>query len=70
MGRSIILSIKDIAAKIALPGIVFLIVGGVVYTVGVIFYALKKYRYMHSVWHLFVLAGSIFHYFSILLYVL
>lgn len=70
MGWAIIFTIGDIAAKIALPGIVFLLVGGIVYTVGVVFYALKKYRYMHSVWHLFVLAGSIFHYFSILLYVL
>lgn len=70
MGWAIIFTVGEIAKKIALPGIVFLIVGGVVYTVGVIFYSLKKYRYMHSVWHLFVLAGSIFHYFSILLYVL
>lgn len=70
MGWAIIFTIGDIAAKIALPGIVFLLVGGIVYTVGVVFYVLKKYRYMHSVWHLFVLAGSIFHYFSILLYVL
>jgi hemolysin III len=55
---------------LALPGVVFLMVGGVVYTVGIVFYALKKYRYTHSVWHLFVLGGSVFHYFSILLYVL
>ncbi|MCH5185216.1 MAG: hemolysin III family protein, partial [Oscillospiraceae bacterium] len=53
-----------------IPGIALLVAGGVVYTVGAVFYALKKYRYMHSVWHIFVLAGSIFHYFSILLYVL
>lgn len=70
MGWAIIFTIKDIAASVAVPGLVFLLVGGIIYTVGVIFYAMKKYRYMHSVWHLFVLAGSIFHYFSILFYVL
>jgi hemolysin III len=70
MGWAIVFSIKDIAENLALPGVVFLMVGGVVYTVGIVFYALKKYRYTHSVWHLFVLGGSVFHYFSILLYVL
>lgn len=70
MGWGIILSIKPLAQNLPLPGLMLLIAGGVVYTVGVVFYVLKKYRYMHSVWHLFVLGGSIFHYFSILLYVL
>jgi len=51
-------------------GLVFLVVGGVLYTVGIIFYALKKVKYMHSVWHLFVLAGSIMHFFCVYLYVL
>ena len=70
MGWGIVLSIKPMLQNIALPGIVLLGVGGIVYTVGVIFYVLKRYRYMHSIWHLFVLAGSVFHYFSILLFVL
>ena len=70
MGWAIVFSIGDIIENVAFPGIVLLIVGGVVYTAGVIFYVLKKYRYMHSVWHLFVLGGSICHYFSILLYVI
>ncbi len=70
MGWAIVFSIKDIAASVAVPGLVFLFVGGIVYTVGIVFYAMKKYRYMHSVWHLFVLAGSIFQYFSILFYVI
>lgn len=70
MGWGIVLSIKPMMARVALPGIVLLAAGGVVYTIGVIFYVLKKYRYMHSVWHLFVLAGSVLHYFSILLFVL
>lgn len=70
MGWGIVLSIKPLAQNLAMPGIALLVAGGLVYTIGVIFYVLKKYRYMHSVWHLFVLAGSVCHYFSILLYVL
>ncbi|MDY3929918.1 MAG: hemolysin III family protein, partial [Clostridia bacterium] len=70
MGWAIIFSIGDIVRSVEFPGVVLLIVGGIVYTVGVIFYVLKKYRYMHSVWHLFVLGGSVCHYFSILLYVI
>lgn len=70
MGWGIVLSIKPLAQNLPLGGLWLLIAGGLVYTVGVIFYVMKKYRYMHSVWHLFVLAGSICHYFSILLFVL
>ena len=70
MGWGIVLSIKPLAQNLAVPGIILLVAGGLIYTVGVIFYVMKKYRYMHSVWHLFVLAGSVCHYFSILLYVL
>lgn len=70
MGWAIIFTIKPIVQSIALPGVVLLIAGGVVYTAGVVFYVLKKYRYMHSIWHLFVLGGSVCHYLSVLLYVL
>lgn len=69
MGWAIIFAIKPLLAALQTAGIVFLVLGGVMYTLGVIFFILKKYKYMHSVWHLFVLAGSIFHYFSILFYV-
>ena len=52
-------------------GLVFLITGGVAYTVGAVLYGLgKKRRYFHSIFHLFVLAGSILHFFCILLYIL
>ena len=47
-----------------------MILGGLAYTLGIIFFALKKPRYMHFIWHLFVLAGSALHYFLILLYVI
>jgi hemolysin III len=45
------------------------VAGGLFYTVGVIFYALDRFRpWCHGIWHLFVLAGSVSHYFAILLY--
>lgn len=70
MGWSIIFTIKTIIENIALGGTLLLLAGGIVYTAGIIFYRLKKYRYMHSVWHLFVLAGSVCHYLSVLIYVI
>ena len=53
----------------AMPGIYLLIAGGICYTVGAIFYIIKK-RYFHSIWHGFVLLGSILHFFAVLLYVI
>lgn len=55
--------------KIALNGLLLMLLGGVFYTGGIVFYKLKRIKYFHSIWHLFVLAGSISHYFSILFYV-
>lgn len=70
MGWAIIFTIKPLVKAIPFMGVFLLVLGGVFYTVGVIFYVLKKYRYMHSVWHLFVLCGSVCHFLSILLYVI
>lgn len=69
MGWMIILSIKDLVANLASGGVILLVAGGIVYTIGVVFFILHKYRYMHSIWHIFVLAGSILHFLSVLLYV-
>jgi len=51
-------------------GIALLIVGGLVYTLGVIFYAWEKLPFNHAIWHLFVLGGSICHFFAVLFYIL
>ncbi|MGN1112461.1 MAG: hemolysin III family protein [Acutalibacteraceae bacterium] len=67
MGWVIIFAIKPLIAAMPTLSLVFLIIGGVFYTLGIIFYAVKKVKYFHSVWHLFTVAGSVFHYFSILL---
>jgi len=45
----------------------FLLIGGAFYIVGTVFYAMKKIKWTHFIWHLFVIAGSIFHFFSIFL---
>lgn len=49
--------------------VAWLAAGGVAYTLGVVFFALDRIRYFHATWHVFVLAGSIAHYFAILFYV-
>jgi hemolysin III len=50
-------------------GLAWLGAGGVAYTLGIVFFALDRLRYFHALWHLFVLAGSVAHYFAILYYV-
>lgn len=69
-GWVIIFAIKPLMAKIPFISGLFLIIGGAFYTLGIIFYAIKKVKYFHSVWHLFTIGGSVFHYFSILLAVI
>jgi hemolysin III len=69
MGWLIVIAINPLL-KVAPPGLMtWMLIGGLCYTFGVIFYALKKPLYFHFVWHLFVLAGSICHFFGILFYV-
>lgn len=70
MGWTAIFAIKDIASVLPRSGFILLLAGGIAYTVGVIFYIMKKVKYMHAVWHLFVLLGSILHYLCVVLYVL
>ncbi len=70
MGWSVVFAIGDVVQNLATGGLVLLFLGGVFYTVGVVFYVLKKIRYMHSVWHLFVLVGSILHFICISVYVI
>jgi len=68
-GWIILVALKPLLAALAPAGVVLLVAGGVVYTVGIAFFSLKKVRYMHSVWHLCVLAGSVLQFLSVLLYV-
>ncbi len=66
MGWVAVFFIKPLAELLTTNGMILLVLGGVLYSVGAIFYAWKKLPYNHTVWHLFVLAGSITHFFCIL----
>ncbi len=71
MGWTIVFSFKTLKNNLEMWGIILLLIGGIIYTLGAVIYLFgKKVKYMHSVWHFFVLGGSIFQFFSILLYVL
>ena len=71
MGWVIIFAFKPLAQNLDINGMILLVAGGISYTVGAIFYAIgKKKKFMHSVFHIFVLLGSTLHFFSIILYVL
>ena len=70
MGWLAIIAIKPLAAAVPLAGIIWLLAGGLAYTVGTVFYGLKKMAYHHAVWHVMVVAGSVCHYLAVLKYVL
>lgn len=71
MGWCIVIAADIAIRSIPLPGLLWLLAGGIAYTVGAILYKLgKKHRYMHTVFHIFVLAGSILQFICILYYVL
>ena len=66
-GWVIIFAIKPLIAKVPFLSALFLVLGGVIYTVGIVFYVIKKVKYFHPIWHIFTVLGSAFHYFSILI---
>ncbi len=68
-GWVIVFAIRPLYAAIGGHGLAWLVAGGVLYSLGIVFFALDRLRYFHAVWHLFVLAGSVAHYFAILFYV-
>jgi len=70
MGWVAMIAFKPLSESLSTGGMGLLIAGGVAYTAGVPFYLARKLPYHHSVWHFFVLAGSVLHYLAVLLYVL
>lgn len=68
-GWTAILALKPIIENLAFNGLMLMLLGGVFYTGGIVFYVKKNRKYFHGIWHFFVLGGSIAHYFSILYYV-
>jgi len=70
MGWMIVFSFKQLMETLPPTGFVLLLIGGIIYTIGAVIYAVgDNVKYMHSIWHFFVLGGSIFQFFTILLYV-
>lgn len=71
MGWCVIFALDTLLSNLATGGFIFLLLGGISYTIGAIFYGFgKKCKYIHSVWHLFVVLGSILQFFSVLFYVI
>ncbi len=68
MGWLIVFSLKSILTFPA-TALILLVMGGVLYTVGIIFYKVKKLKYFHFIWHIFVLGGSVLQFFCVYLYV-
>ena len=70
MGWVIVIAIKPMIASVAPGGLILLLLGGLAYTSGVVFYLWERLHYNHAIWHGFVLAGSILHFFAVLFYVI
>ena len=69
MGWLAIVAIKPIYEALPAGGLAWMLAGGLSYTLGVVFYMWDRLRFGHAIWHLFVLGGSICHFFLILFYV-
>ncbi|MBI5507340.1 MAG: hemolysin III family protein [Deltaproteobacteria bacterium] len=69
MGWIVVVATRPLLAALPAPGIWLLAAGGFAYTGGTAFYVIKRVRYMHAIWHLWVLCGSICHFLAIVLYV-
>ena len=70
MGWLIIIDINSLFDIINYKAKLLLVLGGLSYTFGILFYAFDKIKYFHSIWHLFVLTGSVLHYLLILFYII
>ena len=72
MGWICVIIYSDLQAAVPAAGVIWLTIGGVTYTLGIVFYVLdnmKKLKHAHGIWHMFVLIGSICHFISITAYV-
>ena len=70
LGWLVVIAIEPLLDAVEPGGLILLLAGGLCYSLGVIFYVWKRLAYHHAVWHLFVMAGSLLHFFSIFFYVL
>lgn len=70
MGWLVVIDFKNIIDSLETNALVLLVISGLFYSFGIIFYRLEKIKYSHAIWHMFVLGGSICHYFLVLLYII
>jgi len=70
MGWIIVFAIKPVIHNLPLEGLLWLVAGGIAYTIGAILYSIKKIKFNHAIFHVFVLIGSICHFVSVFFYVL
>ncbi len=70
MGWLAVVAFGPLLQRLPAGGVIWLIIGGLFYSLGVIFFAIRKIPFNHTIWHLFVLGGSISHYIAMLFYVL
>ncbi len=70
MGWNIVFAFKPLIESLTIPGFLWLLIGGIIYSVGAVFYMLDKVKYTHAIFHVFVLAGTICHFISIYYFVL
>jgi hemolysin III len=68
MGWLAVIAFRPLLAHVGIGGMTWLLIGGLCYTAGVVFFAWERLRYGHMVWHLFVAAGSVCHFFAVLWY--
>jgi len=68
MGWLAVIAVRPMVTRVPLPGLLWLVAGGLAYTAGVFFFAAERRRYAHFVWHLFVLAGSACHFVAVMRY--
>ena len=70
LGWLIVVDLESLLTMVPANGVQWLLAGGIFYTVGIVFYAINRIPHHHAIWHVFVIAGSLCHYFAVLWYVL
>jgi hemolysin III len=70
MGWIIVFAIKPVINNLSSEGLFWLVAGGMAYTIGAIIYSIKKIKFNHAIFHMFVLVGSVCHFVSVFFYVL
>jgi hemolysin III len=69
LGWLVVVDLEGLLTAVPSGGLIWLVAGGIAYTVGILFYAIDRIPYNHAIWHLFVIAGSVCHYLAVLWYV-